>query len=294
MRPILPGARGPAVEDIQKRLLTLGYDLGPTGVDGVFLGMTREAVVEFQARHHLDEDGVVGDTTWAALVDATFTLGDRALYLRLPHYHGRDVQVLQRALNTLGFACGESDGIFGTFTEHAVREFQRNCGHPDDGIVGPETVGAIVGLRHVWEGKDVTSPLDSRTGARSVACLVDRDVAVTAEGDEPLDVASRLVNVALASDDQAGISLLDATDSRAPELLVTLVSHADSAERGVPTVLCGSDPVPALAARMVTAFAATESSCAHVVVALSDDVCDERARQREAVRLLDALCAALA
>ena len=56
----------------------------------------------------LGEDGFVGDATWAALVDATFTLGDRMLYLRVPHFHGHDVRVLQQALNVLGFACGES------------------------------------------------------------------------------------------------------------------------------------------------------------------------------------------
>ena len=140
MKPILPGGRGPAVEDVQKRLMTLGYDLGSTGVDAVFLGKTREAVVAFQNARGLSEDGVVGDETWSALVDSTFTLGDRMLYLRQPHFHGNDVRTLQGALNTLGFSCGEVDAIFGAYSEHAVREFQRNSGQPDDGIVGPGTV----------------------------------------------------------------------------------------------------------------------------------------------------------
>ena len=76
MRPVRPSDRGPAVEDIQRRLLALGYDLGPTGVDGVFLGQTAEAVRSFQLSHGLSEDGVVGEETWSALVDAGFTLGD--------------------------------------------------------------------------------------------------------------------------------------------------------------------------------------------------------------------------
>jgi hypothetical protein len=92
VRPILPGGRGAAVEDVQRRLLVLGYDLGRTGVDGVFLGQTREAVAAFQREHELSEDGIVGPETWAALVDSTFTLGDRMLYLRLPYFHGNDVQ----------------------------------------------------------------------------------------------------------------------------------------------------------------------------------------------------------
>ncbi|HSQ21561.1 MAG TPA: peptidoglycan-binding domain-containing protein, partial [Coriobacteriia bacterium] len=66
--PIAPGDRGSAVEDVQQRLLVLGYDLGPTGVDGVFLGATDTAVRAFQESHDLDEDGVIGPRTWSALV----------------------------------------------------------------------------------------------------------------------------------------------------------------------------------------------------------------------------------
>src|SRR5450759_569983 len=137
VRHIRKGDRGPAVEDVQRRLLVLGEDLGTTGVDGCFLGATYAAVVAFQRERGLDEDGEVGPETWAALVDATFTLGDRLLYLRYPYLHGADVRSLQQALNALGFACGETDGIFGAFTERAVREFQANMGLDADGIVGP-------------------------------------------------------------------------------------------------------------------------------------------------------------
>jgi len=95
MRPVRIGDRGAAVEDIQRRLRTLGYELGITGIDGVFFGLTAEAVRAFQQEHGLAEDGLVGDETWSALVDATFTLGDRMLYLRLPYFHGHDVALRQ-------------------------------------------------------------------------------------------------------------------------------------------------------------------------------------------------------
>jgi len=160
VKPILPGARGPAVEDVQRRLLSLGYDLGRTGVDGVFLGKTMEAIRSFQAEHSLQDDGVVDHKTWAALVDSTFTLGDRMLYLRLPHFHGSDVKTLQEALNVLGFSAGQNDGIFGAHADRAVREFQRSCGHNVDGIFGPETVRELMALRHLWHGKAALTPFD--------------------------------------------------------------------------------------------------------------------------------------
>lgn len=131
----------------------LGYDLGRTGVDGVFLGRTQEAVSSFQHEHGLPDDGVVGQATWSALVDSTFILGDRMLYLRLPHFHGHDVRVLQGALNALGFSVCAEDGIFGAGTEAAVREFQRSCGHAVDGIFGTETASALEAFRHLWHGR---------------------------------------------------------------------------------------------------------------------------------------------
>ena len=161
MRVVKVGDRGAAVEDIQRRLLTLGYDIGPTKVDGVFLEETADAVRSFQSDSSLYADGIVGPRTWSALVDSTFLFGDRMLYLRTPHFHGNDVRELQWALNSLGFACGDEDGIFGTFTERAVVEFQQNAGLGADGIVGPASFGALAGLRHIWAPRS--------TGAHSQA-----------------------------------------------------------------------------------------------------------------------------
>ncbi len=64
------------------------------------------AVRAFRAQQGLDAGEDVDGTCWSALVDESYKLGDRTLYLRLPNFHGADVRALQRALNTLGFACG--------------------------------------------------------------------------------------------------------------------------------------------------------------------------------------------
>ncbi|MDZ4063442.1 MAG: peptidoglycan-binding protein [Coriobacteriia bacterium] len=296
MRPILPGVRGPAVEDIQRRLLGLGYELGPTGVDGVFLGMTRDAVAVFQKEFGLAEDGVVGDETWNALVDATFTLGDRMLYLRLPYFHGRDVTGLQEALNTLGFSCGQPDGIFGAYTERAVREFQLNCGQPADGIVGPETVRAIAGLRHVWEGKDV-SALQEATVAAARACDVLRRFPLSLAGDSAAtsDIAERVVNLARATTEDARVSLSAAGAAAGIFAFLRIVGDGVHDAGGLPVVVVGSDEGVALAARMLIALGSRPEGSVELHVAV-DRVSEmgERDRQRTAVRILDALCGALA
>ena len=52
---------------------------------------------------------------------------------------GQTVKDLQEALKTLGFQVGKVDGIFGSATEKAVREFQASVGIEVDGIVGRVT-----------------------------------------------------------------------------------------------------------------------------------------------------------
>ena len=297
MRPILPGERGPAVEDVQRRLLALGYDLGTTGVDGVFFGKTRDAVVCFQREHGLSEDGVVGTQTWAAIVDATFTLGDRMLYLRLPHFHGNDVRVLQEALNTLGFSCGVADGIFGSFTERAVREFQRSSGQPRDGIVGPETVRALTHLRHVWEGKDGTMPeLATAAPARTPEALTRHSVAFAPYDPVASDVAERAVNLALATDAGARVQLGGGESPAAVDVALEVHSVEPVEDDGSPVVAVAlSDRTAELAGRfLVAARLAPQDPPVTIRVLLCDVGSDEHARQRVAVLLLDAVCRALA
>jgi len=294
MRFVRPGNRGPAVEDIQRRLLSLGYDLGPTGVDGVFLGLTTEAVRAFQLEHELSEDGVVGDETWSALVDAGFTFGDRTLYLRLPHFHGHDVLVLQGALNVLGFAAGATDSIFGAYTERALREFQRNAGLPDDGIAGPDTIGTISNLRHVWEGKDVRPHSAARVApARAAEVLARVPMAVIGDDVSGQRIAERVVNLAHATTAAALIHVLaDASEATVDTLVFRLCgSGSEPPMPGRPHVR--ADEPDALAARLLTAVATVRGGCREVVVELGGvGGDDELGQQRAAVVVLDALCAA--
>ena len=93
----------------------------------------------FQERRGLRVDGVCGEQTWAALVEAGYHLGDRLLYLRHPMLRGDDVATLQRRLGALGFDAGRVDSIFGPHTKAALDEFQRNTGLTVDGVFGPAT-----------------------------------------------------------------------------------------------------------------------------------------------------------
>jgi hypothetical protein len=58
---------------------------------------------------------------------------------------GSGVKAVQAKLIKLGYYLGGSgaDGIFGTLTEKAVRDFQTDAGITVDGIVGPQTEAAL-------------------------------------------------------------------------------------------------------------------------------------------------------
>lgn len=53
---------------------------------------------------------------------------------------GQEVRQIQTKLRQLGLYSGSVDGIYGTATQKAVRQFQKNCGITADGIAGPKTL----------------------------------------------------------------------------------------------------------------------------------------------------------
>ena len=58
------GSVGHDVRYLQQRLRELGYSIV---VDGYFGNPTRERIMELQAAHRLNVNGVVDGATWAAL-----------------------------------------------------------------------------------------------------------------------------------------------------------------------------------------------------------------------------------
>jgi N-acetylmuramoyl-L-alanine amidase len=150
MIAIQHGSVGPEVEDVQRRLSALGHPCDPDET-GRFDAGTGAAVRAFQQQRGLSADGIVGMDTWRSLVAAGYRLGDRMLYITRPTLIGDDVRDLQRRLNRLGFDAGYDDGIFGTQTFDAVRDFQLNVGLEVDGIAGPSTFDLLQRLHRTHQ-----------------------------------------------------------------------------------------------------------------------------------------------
>ena len=142
---IREGERSHEVADVQSRLRALGYKIEDE--TGVFGPPTTAAVRAFQQKRNILVDGIVGPHTWSEIVEASWYLGDRDLYLKHPPMRGDDVAALQARLNALGFDAGKEDGIFGIAADRAVRAFQKEYGVTGDGIFGLASHAALLGLR---------------------------------------------------------------------------------------------------------------------------------------------------
>lgn len=301
MEPITEGATGVAVEDIQERLASIGYDVSQDELDAKSFGpSTARAVARFRLDHGLDLGKEVDALMWQTLVDECYELGDRTLYLRLPNYHGRDVRQLQERLNILGFSCGKVDGYFGAHTEAAVKQFQESVGEMADGMAFQGTYDAIDRLKHVWAGKPAAGPhpQGGMGFARAASVLENTKVAIT--GDDPIarNVAGRVWNLASATTEQSGLELVDdAADAGEGTLAVLVVTSRRHKGRRAPASVA-IDDADTLPLRLRTAI---QSSRAKVpVVRLELPVPDDAYgsfttgdAQTYAVMLLDAICGTL-
>ena len=109
----------------------------------MYCAVTEGCVRSFQQARGIPIDGICDHATWAALVEASWRLGDRLLFLTSPNLRGDDVADLQTRLGRLGFDCGRVDGILGPLTAAAIEEFQGNCGLLADGTCGIDTIQAV-------------------------------------------------------------------------------------------------------------------------------------------------------
>lgn len=162
------GDTGAEVSELQRRLQAAGcYD---GSITGYFGDQTREAVIRCQQKFGITADGIVGSETYNALLGGgnSSTGGSSASYgqvLRLGD-RGQGVTDLQTRLQSLGYFYGNVDGVFGSETQSAVIQFQRDRGLTADGIVGSEVYAALDNSSN--GSSPGTNPLPISTGGLTI------------------------------------------------------------------------------------------------------------------------------
>lgn len=300
MDSIKQGMQGPAVEDVQTRLASLGYAIDEHELEGSDYGAsTAKAVSDFRVASGLATGDEVDSVCWSALVDASYKLGDRTLYLRLPNFHGADVRALQQALNVLGFACGIDDGYFGPHTEAALQQFQENVGLYADGMAFQDTFNYIKRLHHVWKDKPSVVNIDSeaRSGfARAASVLEHVNVAVGGEDAIARNIASRIWNIASATTENSGVVLYDSEEPQDMDVIFVVASEP-LPESAAPVATITLAECTNLSQRIRTAIAASTQKPARVRFELTGltryGTFTSSDAQTLAIRLLDGVCDAL-
>ena len=108
------GSRGAAVQDVQKKLVALGYNVGSTGADGIFGNATKNAVIKFQKSVGISQDGIVGSQTLAKLNEAYNNRNKGQSVTSTTSYTGKDyVRKAQVHMNNFAGAGLATDGLWG-------------------------------------------------------------------------------------------------------------------------------------------------------------------------------------
>jgi peptidoglycan hydrolase-like protein with peptidoglycan-binding domain/SH3-like domain-containing protein len=177
------GDEGTAAKAVQKRLKELGYLSG--SADGKFGNASVTALIAFQKRHGLTQDGVAGTATQnllfssAALPSAgevtpiptsTPLTEDNVIVIQRGT-KGVQVLNLQKRLTELGYYTAKMDSDYETADIAAVKAFQKNNGLKADGIAGYETQVLMFSDRAV-PGSNVTpSPTPAPTPTPDLSTL---------------------------------------------------------------------------------------------------------------------------
>ena len=136
-RTLWKGSTGKAVYGVQQYLYNAGFL--PVYPDGSFGTYTEAAVRAFQAQAGLESpDGGVGNWTTAQLIENTETFKVNKIGSQ-----GNTVLLLQAKLSELGFLSAQPDGIFGGYTQRAIKKFQMYYGMRSTGVADASTVNAI-------------------------------------------------------------------------------------------------------------------------------------------------------
>ena len=120
-----------------------------------------------------------------------YQLGDRTLEKNMT---GADVKELQSMLIALGYDLGDwgADGDFGSDTQSAVKQFQKDYHLVVDGIAGPDTLEALLeaSSRNDPESGEAEGPVEEEEPDGTLAEVGDID-----EKEEPLEGDGRVVLV---------------------------------------------------------------------------------------------------
>jgi len=148
------------------QIVLKNYGYYQSKVDGQFGPASKLALKNFQTENGLISDGIIGKNTCNTLLDKKNVImkNSNKVFLDTQKIQksSEELKISQQKLKDLDLYKGSIDGINGTNTKNAIKEFQRKAGLSVDGVLGPITLAALE------KGSESYIPIDQLDSSTSV------------------------------------------------------------------------------------------------------------------------------
>ena len=170
--------------EIMIQVVLKNYGYYTAKVDGDFGPASKKALIEFQSSNNLVSDGILGKNTCKTLNNRANVVkktinASKSIITNSQKTKSTEILNVQRRLSELGFYSGEIDGINGSRTNIAIKNFQSKAGLTPDGIIGPKTLSALD------KGEDSYVTIDSSNNSTNNSTTVNTSSALDLRNYDP-------------------------------------------------------------------------------------------------------------
>ena len=170
--------------EIMLQVVLKNYGYYSSKIDGDFGPASTKALKEFQSLNNLISDGILGTNTCKTLnnkVDVVKKTIEANKSIDLDSKQTQSTEILnaQKKLSELGLYSGDIDGIYGSQTKIAIKNFQNKAGLTPDGIIGPKTLSALE------KGEESYVIIDNSNNNENNATTVDTSSALDLRNYDP-------------------------------------------------------------------------------------------------------------
>ena len=151
-------------------------------IDGDFGPASKKALKEFQSSNNLVSDGILGKNTCKTLNNkANVVKKTLKVSTNIINQKSESTEILkvQKRLSELGLYSGEIDGINGSRTKNAIKNFQNKAGLTPDGIIGPKTLSALE------KGEESYVTIDNSNNNTNNSTTIDASSALDLRNYDP-------------------------------------------------------------------------------------------------------------
>ena len=170
--------------EIMLQVVLKSYGYYTSKIDGDFGPASKKALKEFQSSNNLISDGILGKNTCKSLNNKVNVVkktikATNSINTESEKAKSTEILNVQKRLSELGLYSGEIDGINGSRTKNAIKNFQNKAGLTPDGIIGPKTLSALA------KGEDSYVTVDNAKNNSNNSTTVDTSSALDLRNYDP-------------------------------------------------------------------------------------------------------------